>query len=53
MTPGGTGCHAASHTGFVVLANSHTRLRLMQPLAEAMLPGEHPAIRLLQTEVTE
>jgi CubicO group peptidase (beta-lactamase class C family) len=45
--------HAASHTGFVVLANSHTGLRLMQPLAEAVLPGEHPAIRLLQTEVTE
>lgn len=38
---------------FVVLSNSNTGLRLIQPLADIVLPGPHPAIRLLLAEVTE
>lgn len=41
------------NAGFVLLTNSNKGLRLMQPLADVVLPGQHPAIRLLLNEVTE
>lgn len=40
-------------SGMVVLTNCNTGLRLMQGLADALLPGEHPAIRWLMEGVSE
>lgn len=40
-------------TGFVLLTNSNTGLRLMEPLAGDVLPGAHPAIGWLEANVTE
>jgi len=44
---------AQANSGFVLFANCNTGLRLIQHLAEIVLPGQHPAIRLLLDEVTE
>jgi hypothetical protein len=40
-------------TGVVLLTNGNTGLRLMRSVADAVLSGEHPAIRWLETCVTE
>ncbi|MEJ5991640.1 serine hydrolase domain-containing protein [Ramlibacter sp. PS3R-8] len=40
-------------SGMVLLTNSNTGLRLMQGLADALLPGEHPAIPWLSKGVSE
>jgi CubicO group peptidase (beta-lactamase class C family) len=40
-------------SGMVLLTNCNTGLRLMKGLADALLPGEHPAIRWLTEGVTE
>ena len=45
--------NSESNSGFVVFANCNTGLRLIQPLADILLPGEHPAVHLLLKEVTE
>lgn len=44
---------AEVNSGFVLFADCNTGLRLMQHLVEIVLPGQHPAIRLLLDEVTE
>lgn len=45
--------HPGQQSGMVLLTNSNTGLRLMQGLADALLPGEHPAIPWLLTGVSE
>jgi CubicO group peptidase (beta-lactamase class C family) len=40
-------------SGMVVLTNSNTGLRLMQGLAQVLVPGEHAALRWLADGVTE
>jgi CubicO group peptidase (beta-lactamase class C family) len=40
-------------TGMVLLTNSNTGLRLMKPLAQEVLPGEHAAIQWLVGGVSE
>lgn len=43
----------ADQSGLVLFTNSNTGLRLISDLANSVLPGEHPAIRWLQTCVSE
>ncbi|MDB5898728.1 MAG: hypothetical protein JWP22_1144 [Ramlibacter sp.] len=43
----------AEQLGLVILTNSNTGLRLIEPLVRAALPGEHPAVGWLQACVTE
>ena len=40
-------------SGMVLLTNCNTGLRVMQGLAQALLPGEHAALRWLMEGVTE
>ena len=40
-------------SGMVLLTNCNTGLRLMKGLADALLPGEHPALQWLEQGVTE